>query len=604
MPLCSNGGFEEFEAIAGGNVLKNFEYTSGDPINPMQCRPIESGADERITQYNPANTDLMASSVPSNFIDEFIGNINAFDQYTLKINFKESPISLGLVQAKRFKTDNETQLKFNYKAVLQSITESDHDNEQPFFKVRVINNAGGIVDEFCLIGDPTNCIFTQASTVEGGSIILYTPNWQSGVLDISSIPNNQDFTVEFMASRCGLSGHFGYAYVDDICLLHSNESLQGSIELDPLNKVCPTLPLSVCGKFTVPTSGSVNASVTSIVLNVRDANSTVVYTSQTPVTLDLVTKRFCFSLAAANLPDLVAGTYNVSATINFGTLQTNCSGTNFTSATDDDANPGWDIWFLNCTNCNVNVQTASLLLCDANHDGREFFNLTNANTLITTPQAGLTFSYFNSLASATANTNPITTFANYDSTSATIFVRVTLSPTCYKIIPIQLVVKNPFVHITGILNVCSGSTVLTATPGSSYLWGGTLETTQSITVTSVGTYNVTVTDSNGCAAAGSVSILSNMVAPLPSIVLAQPTCFTDTGAIHVTSTASEYSYDNGVTWGTNSTISNLPYGNYQVQIRTLSGCTSYSSSVNIIPYLSPFLLSFLLILPFVVDWAA
>ncbi|UPT70124.1 MAG: T9SS type B sorting domain-containing protein [Flavobacterium sp. JAD_PAG50586_2] len=550
----------------------------------MQCQNIEEIPNLRIKQYNPADYGLMASSVPSNFIDEFIGNINAFDQYTLKINYKESSPSLGLVQSKRYKTDNETQLKFNYKAVLQSITGNDHENEQPFFKARVINSSGVVVDEFCLIGNPANCIFTQANTVEGGSIILYTPNWQSGILDISSIPNNEHFTIEFMASRCGLNGHFGYAYVDDICLLHANESLQGSIELDPLYKVCPTLPLSVCGKFTVPNSGGVNASVSSIELNVRDANNTVVYTSQAPVMLDLATKRFCFDLAAANLPDILTGTYNVSATINFGLLQTNCSGANFASVTDDDANPGWDIWFLNCANCPVNVQTASLTKCDTNQDGKEFFNLSNVNALVTTPQTGLTFSYFSSVATATANTAPITTFANYESSSATIFVRIDLNPTCFKIIPIQLIVKNPFVHITGILNMCSGSTILTASPGASYLWAGGLGTTQNVTVTSVGTYSVTVTDSNGCAANGSVTILSTTIAPLPSITLTQPSCFSSTGTITVTSPASQYSFDNGVTWGTGPSMSNLPYGNYLVQIKTLGGCTSYSSSVNIVPF--------------------
>ena len=78
------------------------------------------------------------------------------------------------------------------------------------------------------------------------------------------------------------------------------------------------------------------------------------------------------------------------------------------------------------------------------------------------------------------------------------------------------------------------------------------------------------------------------MAPLPSIVLTQPTCFTSTGSIQVTSPASDYSYDGGITWGTNSLMSNLPYGAYSVQIKTASGCTSYSSNVNIIPFLSSF----------------
>ena len=588
VPLCSNGSFEEFETISGTNVLKNYEYTDGAPLNPMQCKPISEVANLRIKQYDPNDVDLMVSTVPSNFIDEFIGNINAYDQYTLKLNYKESSPSMGLLQTKRFKTNNETQLVFNYKAVLQSITTNDHDNEQPYFKARVINQSGVVVDEFCLIGTPTNCIFKQADIVEGGNIILYTPNWQAGVLNISGIPNNENFTLEIMASRCGLNGHFGYAYVDDICLLHANENLQGSIQLDPLYKICPTLPISVCGSFTIPASGTINATVTSVELNVRDASGAVIYTSQTPATLDLVTKRFCFNLVAANLPNVITESYNVSATINFGITQTNCSGTSFNSATDDDANPGWDIWFLNCVNCNVAVQTTSLTLCDNNNDGKEFFNLSNANGGIVTNASGLTFSYFTNLTDATNNTNPIVAFTNYESYSTTIFVRVTQTATCYKIIGIQLIVKNPFVNISGILNVCSGSTTLTATPGASYLWAGSLQTSQSIVVTAVGTYTVRVIDSNGCAANGSVTILSNSVAPLPSIVLTQPTCSSATGAIQVTSPASEYSYDNGVTWETNSIKNNLPYGTYSVKIRTASGCTSYNSNVSIIPYLSSF----------------
>lgn len=588
VPLCSNGGFEEFEQVGSNLVLKNFEYTIGEPINPMQCKSVTEVANLRLQQYNPANTTLMAGTVPSNYIDEFIGNINAFDQYTLKINYKESSPTMGLVKAKRYKTNNETQLQFNYKAVLQSITENDHDNEQPYFKVRVVSAAGTVVDEFCLIGTPTNCIFTQAPYLEGGSIILYTPNWQSGILDISSIPNNEEFTIEFMAARCGLNGHFGYAYVDDICLLHSTESLQGSIELDPLYKICPTLPIQVCGSFSIPNSGGINAFITSLTLNVRNETNAIIYTSTVPPTIDLVNKRFCFDLPAGSLPNTIDGTYDVSATINFGITQTACVGTTFNSITDNDANPGWDIWFLNCTNCPLTVQPATLTLCDTDHNGKEFFNLTNAEAAIVGTQTGLTFSYYTSLANATTDTTPITALTNYESTSGIVYVRVTLNATCYKIIPLQLTVKNPFATISGILNICSGSTTLTASPGASYLWSGSSATTQSITATTTGIYNVTVTDSNGCAAVATVNILASGVAPLPSITLSQPTCFTSTGTITVTSPASEYSFDNGVTWGTNPIMANLPYGTYAVKVRTASGCTSYSSTVNLIPFLSSF----------------
>mgnify|MGYP006145646275 FL=1 len=258
--LCSNNNFEEFESVNNNYYLKDYSYGTAEPSHPIQCKSVNIQTNQQIIQYNPGLNNLMATTVPSNYFDEFIGQIDGFDQYVLKINHRNSYSTASVVQTKRFKTNNETEVKFNFKAVLQSITGSDHYNEQPYFKAKIIKN-NIVVSEFCLIGDPNNCIFTQFGSSNSESIILYTQNWQSGILDISSIPNNEDFTIEFMATRCGLSGHFGYAYIDDLCLLHSNENLQGSIELNPLYLDCPSFPLSICGNFTIPNSGGVSASV-------------------------------------------------------------------------------------------------------------------------------------------------------------------------------------------------------------------------------------------------------------------------------------------------------------------------------------------------------
>lgn len=585
--LCNNSGFEEFENSNNTYVLKNYSYGVGSPNNPMQCKDIFITANQGITQYNPSANNLMATTVPSNYYDEFIGNINGFDQYVLQVNHKNSYITSGVIQTKRFKTNNETEVKFNFKAVLESITGSNHDNEQPYFKARIIKN-NIVVSEFCLIGDPTNCIFTQSSSSSSGdSVVLYTQNWQSGILDISSIPNNEDFTIEFMASRCGLSGHFGYAYIDDLCLLHSSENLQGSIEINPLFEICPTFPLSVCGTFTIPNSGGVSANVQSIEIKVLNENNQVVYTSSNPSQLDMNTKTFCFEINSNNLPNTINGNYNVQAIINYGIVQGNtpCSGTNFTSASDSDANIGWDISFLNCNpDCDYRPVTTNLFKCDLNGDGKEFFDLTNCESLIITNPSDYTFSYYINQNDAYNDINSIQNFQNFESYSSVIFVRIIKDASCYKIIPIQLTVKNPFTTISGILNVCSGSTTLTASQGADYLWS-TGENTQSIDVTSTGTYSVTVTDSFGCISTNSVTILPNQVAVLPTIAIQQPNCHVIYGTITVTSPASEYSYDGGLTWTTSNTITNLTAGTYQVKIRTIMGCESYNSPITIRPLL-------------------
>jgi hypothetical protein len=84
--MCTNGGFEQIESINGSNYIKNFLYNIGDPPGPTQCKSISNTGDTSIPQYSPANTSVMATSVPANLIDRFMGDIKAFDQYALKLN--------------------------------------------------------------------------------------------------------------------------------------------------------------------------------------------------------------------------------------------------------------------------------------------------------------------------------------------------------------------------------------------------------------------------------------------------------------------------------------------------------------------------------------
>lgn len=586
--LCTNSGFEEFVTDSGSNVLKNFQFTIGEPLNPIQCKSVDVVANTDIKQYKPNATNEMASTVPANYLDDYIGNINGFDQYCLKLNFQDSYTTMAVVQAKRFKTDNEKFLKFNYKAVLQSVQGSAHLNEQPYFKARILNKNGTVVSEFCLIGDPQNCIYTQADVLQGGNIILYTKNWQSGSLDISSIPNNENFTIEFMTTRCGLGGHFGYSYIDDICMSHSDENLQGSINLDPLFLSCPTTPLSICGDFTVPNSGSIKASVKTIELKIYNSANKLIHTTSKPTSIDLDKKRFCFDVALSVFPNITTENYNLSASIEYTIDKTDCPGTVFDKITDDDANPGWDITFLNCDpKCTLALNTANLSLCDDDKNGKETFDLTNLEPLVTGTQTGITFSYYNTLSDATAAINPILDFKKHESFSTTLYVRAKESDKCYKIIAVQLIVRNPVANISGVLNVCNGSTLLTATKGSSYLWSNG-ELNQSISATQTGLYTVTVTDAMGCEAKGQVTILPNTIAAQPTIVVTQPNCLSAKGTITISSPAVSYSYDNGTNWSTSATASNLSIGTYNIKIRTIAGCESYESKITLNPFFSSY----------------
>ncbi|MEN9399031.1 MAG: hypothetical protein RL632_132 [Bacteroidota bacterium] len=90
------------------------------------------------------------------------------------------------------------------------------------------------------------------------------------------------------------------------------------------------------------------------------------------------------------------------------------------------------------------------------------------------------------------------------------------------------------------LEVCSGDTIiLTSSPAQSYLWSNN-ETTQSIAVTTSGTYTVTVTNANACDGAGaSTPITLNIIpTPVPSAT---------------------YTINNGVVTFTNTTTNGVNY---------------------------------------------
>ena len=94
---------------------------------------------------------------------------------------------------------------------------------------------------------------------------------------------------------------------------------------------------------------------------------------------------------------------------------------------------------------------------------------------------------------------------------------------------------------------------------------------------------------NGCISGARKVILT--YPPIENFVLSvtQPGCLTN-GSITVVTPALEYSFDHGVTWTTNNTISNLPpnpYFEYKVHIKNLLGCIIGYTTVVMRPFFLP-----------------
>ncbi|MFM9951772.1 MAG: gliding motility-associated C-terminal domain-containing protein [Saprospiraceae bacterium] len=146
------------------------------------------------------------------------------------------------------------------------------------------------------------------------------------------------------------------------------------------------------------------------------------------------------------------------------------------------------------------------------------------------------------------------------------------------------VVENllPVVSINGAANFCAGSTsTLSATPGfETYQWTGGTDT-ETIAVTSGGTYQLTVTDANGCQNATSFAIQE---IPLPTPSISGVPAFCPGAAATLTANAGyqNYLWDNGLTA---ATISASTTDNFSVTVTDAFGCTG-STSIDVAEYVT------------------
>ncbi len=114
-----------------------------------------------------------------------------------------------------------------------------------------------------------------------------------------------------------------------------------------------------------------------------------------------------------------------------------------------------------------------------------------------------------------------------------------------------------------------------------YLWSNTA-TTASITGVAAGTYNVTITDANGCTATSSATITQPLALSIDSISTVNPSCSggnDGSATVNVSGGQSPYTYS----WndGSNTTNGNtsLSAGTYTLTVTDANGCTIQQSNV-------------------------
>jgi gliding motility-associated-like protein len=198
--------------------------------------------------------------------------------------------------------------------------------------------------------------------------------------------------------------------------------------------------------------------------------------------------------------------------------------------------------------------------------------------------AGSTYLWSNGATTASIN---ITTSGSYT-------VQVTNANGCQSalsaatVVTVNAIPATPTVTAGGSTTFCDGTSItLTSSAETIYLWSNGA-TTQSINITSSGSYSVQVSTASGCQSATSVAtiVTVNALPVTPIITAESPTTFCDGDVVTLTSSPGmDYLWSNGAS---TPSVNITTAGNFTVQVSNASGCKSAQSvptlvTVNALP---------------------
>ncbi|MBL4585430.1 MAG: Ig-like domain-containing protein, partial [Flavobacteriales bacterium] len=144
---------------------------------------------------------------------------------------------------------------------------------------------------------------------------------------------------------------------------------------------------------------------------------------------------------------------------------------------------------------------------------------------------------------------------------------------------------NPTITPGGTISLCEGDTIdLVSAAAASYLWN-TGDTTQILSVSVAGVYNVFATDSSGCSGTSADVIVLVTPLPTPTIIVDGDLDFCLGGTVGLsTQTYAEYQWSTGaISQGITVNAS----GSYIVTVTDANGCVGVSPDVDITVYEPP-----------------
>ena len=257
-------------------------------------------------------------------------------------------------------TPSNSNLSFWYALVLQ---DPGHGGSNPFFGVRVHSGSSvSFIPILPIIGSmSTSPIISDTSSFWISSSQNRIRPWTCARVDLSAYIGKQ-ITIELLVSDCAAGAHFGYAYIDDICLGCTGSDM-GDASITGISKDCGKDAL-VNGSYTLPHSSSVTGTLNSLQAQLYQGGLPF----GSPITISSTyintgTKTFNFPMSLFGTVPL--GNYDIVVKANFtfsgSTYSTTSPTTGFITGINNDWKSECPQTDLNCCKNTLQMVTASLV---------------------------------------------------------------------------------------------------------------------------------------------------------------------------------------------------------------------------------------------------
>ena len=242
---------------------------------------------------------------------------------------------------------------------------------------------------------------------------------------------------------------------------------------------------------------------------------------------------------------------------------------------------------------------ATIEVCDddGTEDGLHSFNLSDANTSVLTGiNTNLSITYYASYQEALLETQPLpNNYTNTTPYSQIVYARVEDDNACYGINEVELIVHTlPHLEDDTSLLYCLNfypelitlnAGVIGDLPNNYYYNWSTNETTYEIQVNEIGTYTVTVTNTNGCSKTRTITVVPSNIATIDTIDIADAS--TNNIVTINASGEGDYEYalnsENGP-YQDSPIFENVPPGLHTVYVRDKNNCGIVEDAISVIGF--------------------